>query len=198
MRILILILFMMVFDSNADFSVGGIKNWFKEIYNNGSSKIETELNSFKSSTAGTKIKDFLNETRTTYQENRVVDISPEFLKARKNFADYAAKLNKELDADIQSLNQLEDIQYHDRIVIYKDGMQYVSYLEECLAKEVKSLSDARLMKREASDHMDNILNILTDELIYSYVDDLREAYHAFNNAFTQAEKELKNKQKNKQ
>ena len=195
MRLLILAFFTMIFDTYADFSTERIKNWFKDAYDKGAAKVEDGVDSLKSSKAGTKIQDFWSETKKTYQENRVVTISSALQQAHQDFVDRAAKLNKELAADIQSLSQLEDIQYHDRVIIYQEGKQYVTLLEQCLAKEMRSIADAKAMKKEASDHMDNILNILNDELIYSYIDELREAYHEFNKAVDKEEKELRKKEK---
>lgn len=192
MKALIFALFVMCFDSNADFSIDSIKSWFKDIYDKGTSKVEAELNKFRASAAGKKVEDFLDETKNTWKESRMGTISPEFLEARTNFASHAEKLNAELEADIRSLEQLKNIQFHDRIVIYKDGRHYVKELQECLAKEVKNFADAKEMKKAADDYMDNIFNILTDELIYSYVDDLRESYRDFNKAFEKLKKEVKN------
>ena len=192
MRALVLALFTIFFSSNADFSMDGIKSWFSKMYDKGSSKVEVGLDKLKTSSAGKKVGDFLDETKDTWRENRRGTVSPEFLKARANLADYTAKLSKELDADIRSLSQLDSIRYYDRVAIYKDGKHYVKELEECLAKKVDNFADAKEMKKTADDYMDNILNILTDELIYSYVDDLREAYRVFSNAFENLEKEVKN------
>lgn len=192
MKTLILVLFAICFDSNADFSTDSIKSWFNKIYDKGSSKFEVELDKLKTSTAGKKVEDFLDETKDAWKESRQGTISSEFLEARANFLGCAAKLKQELEADIRSLGQLESIQYHDRVVIYKDGQHYVKELEECLANKIKNFANAKAMKKAADDYMDNILNILTDELIYSYVDDLRESHRAFNNAFEKLEKEVKN------
>lgn len=192
MKTLILVLFAIFFDSNADFSTDSIKSWFNKIYDKGSSKFEVELDKLKTSTAGKKVEDFLDETKDAWKESRQGTISSEFLEARANFLGCAAKLKQELEADIRSLGQLESIQYHDRVVIYKDGQYYVKELEECLANKIKNFANAKAMKKAADDYMDNILNILTDELIYSYVDDLRESHRAFNNAFEKLEKEVKN------
>jgi len=192
MRILVLTLFTLFFDSNA--GLDGIKDWFGEMYDKGTSKVEKGLNKLKTSSVGKKVEDFLDETKDTWKESRRGTIPNEFLEAQANFASYAAKLDSELEADIRSLNQLEGIQYHDRIAIYKDGKHYVEELEKCLANKVDSLADAKEMKKAADDYMDNILNVLTDELIYSYVDDLRESYKAFNNAFEKLKKDIKSKQ----
>lgn len=192
MKTLILVLFAIFFDSNADFSTDSIKSWFNKIYDKGSSKFEVELDKLKTSTAGKKVEDFLDETKDAWKESRQGTISSEFLEARANFLGCSAKLKQELEADIRSLGQLESIQYHDRVVIYKDGQHYVKELEECLANKIKNFANAKAMKKAADDYMDNILNILTDELIYSYVDDLRESHRAFNNAFEKLEKEVKN------
>ncbi|MBO4405134.1 MAG: hypothetical protein J5821_00205 [Alphaproteobacteria bacterium] len=192
MRALVLALFTIFFYSNADFSTDSIKSWFNKMYYKGSSKFEVELDKLKTSAAGKKVEDFLDETEDIWKESRRGTISSEFLEARANFMGCTAKLNQELEADIRSLGQLENIQYHDRVVIYKDGQHYVKELEECLANKIKNFANAKAMKKAADDYMDNILNILTDELIYSYVDDLRESHKAFNKAFEKLEKEVKN------
>ncbi len=195
MRTLILVFFAVtVFDSYADFSIESVKSWVGTMYNEGSSKVGASIDELKSSSMGKKVGDFWDQTKDTLQENRRGTVTDEFLEVRKNFADYASKLNKELEEDIRSLSQLKDVRYHDRVVIYKDGKQYVTALEECLSRKLESFADAKEMKDAAHDHMDSILNILTDELIYSYVSDLREAYIAFNNAFDTLKNQLKTKQ----
>ncbi len=191
MRTLVLFLFVLFFDSNADFSVEGVKGWFKEMFLKGSSEIRTGIEKLRSSSAGKTVGNFLDQTKDTLRENRSGTITLEFQEARKNFADYATKLNKELDEDIRSLSQLKDIQYHDRVVVYKNGKYYVVALEKCLAKRIENFVEAKAMKEAADSNMNNITNILTDELIYSYVADLREAYEAFNKAFERMEDRLK-------
>ncbi|MBO7642426.1 MAG: hypothetical protein J6S86_04685 [Alphaproteobacteria bacterium] len=195
MRKLVLVLFLIFSSSNAafnaDFNVENIKDWFGEIYQNVSSKVETGIDKLKSSSAVKKIGDFFSHAEDTLRENRSGTVTPEFLEASKNLADYAAKLNKELDEDIRSLSQLKENQYQNRVIVYKDGKQYVTALEECLKKELDNFVDAKAMKEEVEEQMDNILNILTDELIYSYMADLREAYNAFNDAFEKMEDKLK-------
>jgi len=195
MRTLVLVLFFVVFnlkaDSNLDFSMDGVKSWFSEVYQKVSSGVDTGINKLKSSSAIKKVGDFLDQTEDTLRENRSGTVTPEFLEARKNFADCASKLNKELSEDIRSLSQLKDAQFHNRVVKYKGGKQYVTALEECLAKELDNFIDAKTMKDEARYQMNNILDILTDELIYSYISDLREAYNAFNDAFDKLENQLK-------
>lgn len=178
-------------DFNTDFSMEDIKDWFGEMYQYVSSKAETGIDKLKSSSALQKVGDFLTRAEDTLRENRSGTVIPEFLEASKNLADYAAKLNKELDEDIRSLSQLKENQYQNRVLSYKDGKQYVTALEESLTKELDNFVDAKAMKEEVKEQMDSILNILTDELIYSYVADLREAYKAFNNAFKKMEDKLK-------
>lgn len=195
MKKLVLVLFLVFSSSNADFNVDfnveNIKDWFSEMYQNISSKVETGIDKLKSSSAVKKMGDFLNHAEDTLRENRSGTITPEFLEASKNLADYAAKLNKELDEDIRSLSQLKEDQYQNRVIVYKGGKQYVMALEECLKRELDNFVDAKAMKEEVKEQMDNILNILTDELIYSYMADLREAYNAFNDAFEKMEDKLK-------
>lgn len=195
MKNLVLVLFLVFSSSNADFntdfSVEGIKDWFGEVYQNVSSKVETGIDKLKSSSAVKKMGDLLTQAEDTLRENRSGTVTSEFLEASKNLADRAAKLNKELDEDIRSLSQLKESQYKSRVITYKDGKQYVTALEECLKKELDNFVDAKAMKEEVKEQMDNILNILTDELIYSYMADLREAYNSFNDAFEKMEDKLK-------
>lgn len=195
MKKLVLVLFLVFSSSNADFntdfSVEDIKDWFGEVYQNVSSKVETGIDKLKSSSAVKKMGDLLTQAEDTLRENRSGTVTSEFLEASKNLADRAAKLNKELDEDIRSLSQLKEFQYKSRVITYKDGKQYVTALEECLKKELDNFVDAKAMKEEVKEQMDNILNILTDELIYSYMADLREAYNSFNDAFEKMEDKLK-------
>ncbi|MBO7454313.1 MAG: hypothetical protein J6T91_02950 [Alphaproteobacteria bacterium] len=195
MKKLVLVLFLVFSSSNADFntdfSVEDIKDWFGEVYQNVSSKVETGIDKLKSSSAVKKMGDLLTQAEDTLRENRSGTVTSEFLEASKNLADRAAKLNKELDEDIRSLSQLKEFQYKSRVITYKDGKQYVTALEECLKKELDNFVDAKAMKEEVKEQMDNILNILTDELIYSYMADLREAYNTFNDAFEKMEDKLK-------
>lgn len=195
MKNLVLVLFLVFSSSNADFntdfSVEDIKDWFGEVYQNVSSKVETGIDKLKSSSAVKKMGDLLTQAEDTLRENRSGTVTSEFLEASKNLADRAAKLNKELDEDIRSLSQLKEFQYKSRVITYKDGKQYVTALEECLKKELDNFVDAKAMKEEVKEQMDNILNILTDELIYSYMADLREAYNSFNDAFEKMEDKLK-------
>ncbi|MCR4556111.1 MAG: hypothetical protein K5766_04860 [Alphaproteobacteria bacterium] len=195
MKKLVLVLFLVFSSSNADFntdfSVEDIKDWFGEVYQNVSSKVETGIDKLKSSSAVKKMGDLLTQAEDTLRENRSGTVTSEFLEASKNLADRAAKLNKELDEDIRSLSQLKESQYKSRVITYKDGKQYVTALEECLKKELDNFVDAKAMKEEVKEQMDNILNILTDELIYSYMADLREAYNSFNDAFEKMEDKLK-------
>ena len=195
MKNLVLVLFLVFSSSNADFntdfSVEGIKDWFDEVYQNVSSKVETGIDKLKSSSAVKKMGDLLTQAEDTLRENRSGTVTSEFLEASKNLADRAAKLNKELNEDIRSLSQLKESQYKSRVITYKDGKQYVTALEECLKKELDNFVDAKAMKEEVKEQMDNILNILTDELIYSYMADLREAYNSFNDAFEEMEDKLK-------
>lgn len=195
MKKLVLVLFLVFSSSNADFntdfSVEDIKDWFGEVYQNVSSKVKTGIDKLKSSSAVKKMGDLLTQAEDTLRENRSGTVTSEFLEASKNLADRAAKLNKELDEDIRSLSQLKEFQYKSRVITYKDGKQYVTALEECLKKELDNFVDAKAMKEEVKEQMDNILNILTDELIYSYMADLREAYNTFNDAFEKMEDKLK-------
>ena len=191
----VFVLFLVFSSSNAafnvNFSVENIKDWFGEVYQNVSSKVETGIDRLKSSSAVKKVGDLLTHAEDTLRENRSGTITPEFLEASKNLVDFAAKLNKELDEDIRSLSQLKEDQYLNRVIVYKDGKKYVTALEECLKKELDNFVDAKAMKEEVKEQMDSILNILTDELIYSYMADLREAYNAFNDAFEKMEDKLK-------
>ena len=195
MKKLVLVLFFVFSNLNADFSadfsVEDIKNWFGEVYQNISSKVGTGIDKLKSSSAVKKVGDLLNRAEDTLRENRSGTITPEFLEASKKLADCAAKLNKELDEDIRSLSQLKEPRYHNRVYMYKDGKQYVTAIEECLAKEVDNFVEAKAMKDAVKYQMDNISDVLTDELIYSYVNDLKEAYKAFNDAFDKLEDRLK-------
>jgi len=193
MRLFVLTLVTTFFSANADFSVEGIKNWFKDLYNKGSAKVESGIEDLKTSTAGQQVSNFVDESKDTFRSYRKGMLSPEFLNARKNLLDYTKKLIKELDADIHSLSQLDDIKFHDRVAIYKDGRNYVKALEKCLSAELDNLSDAKTMKESVDVNMGEIVSILTDELIFSYIDDLRQAYHNFNMTFEQLENDLKNK-----
>lgn len=193
MRLFILMLIATFFNVNADFNVKGIKNWFKDLYNKGSAKVESGVESIKASNAGQQVSSFVDQSKDTFQSYRKGVLSPEFLDARKNLLDYTKKLIKELDADIHSLSQLEDGKFFDRVAIYKDGKNYVEALKKCLSEELDNLSDARKMKESVDMNMGEIISILTDELIFSYIDDLRQAYNTFNATFEQIENNLKKK-----
>ena len=193
MRLFVLTLIATFFSANADFSVKGIKNWFKDLYNKGSVKVESGVENIKASTAGQQVSSFVDQSKDTFQSYRKGVLSQEFLDARKNLLDYTKKLIKELDADIHSLSQLEDGKFFDRVAIYKDGKNYVEALEKCLSEELDNLSDARRMKESVDMNMGEIISILTDELIFSYIDDLRQAYNTFNTTFEQIENNLKKK-----
>lgn len=193
MRLFVLMLIATFFNANADFSVKSIKNWFKDLYNKGSAKVESGVENIKASTAGQQVSSFVDQSKDTFQSYRKGVLSPEFLDARKNLLDYTNKLIKELDADIHSLSQLEDGKYFDRVAIYKEGKNYVEALKKCLSEELDNLSDARKMKESVDMNMGEIISILTDELIFSYIDDLRQAYNTFNTTFEQIENNLKKK-----
>ncbi len=193
MRLFVLMLITTFFSANADFSVKGIKNWFKDLYSKGSAKVESGVENIKISTAGQQVSNFVDQSKDTFRSYRKGILSPEFLEARNNLLDYTKKLIKELDADIRSLSQLEDGKFFDRVAIYKDGKNYVEALEKSLSAELDNLSDARKMKESVDMNMGEIVSVLTDELIFSYIDDLRQAHDTFNTTFEQVENDLKKK-----
>lgn len=193
MRLFVLVSVIIFFNANADFSIESIKNWFKDTYNKGSAKVEFGIKNIKTSTAGQQVSTFMDESQDTLRSYRKGTLSPEFLEARKNLQNYTKKLLNELDADIRSLSQLDKGKFYDRVVIYKDGRSYVEALDKCLSAELDNLSDARTMKEAVDMNMGEIISILTDELLFSYVDDLRQAYHDFSTKFDQLETDLKKK-----
>ena len=92
MRLFVLTLITTFFSVNADFSVNGIKNWFKDLYNKGSVKVESGVENIKASTAGQQVSSFVDQSKDTFQSYRKGVLSPEFLDARKNLLDYTKKL----------------------------------------------------------------------------------------------------------
>lgn len=191
MKLLVLSLFLVCcFNVDAGF-VENTKNWFLEMFSKGSAKVKSEMENLKSSTAGQQVNKFLDESKTAWQDNKHGTISSELMEARQKLLDCTKKLDKELEADIRSLSQLEDLQYYDRVVIYKDGRTYVQRLERALSTSLNTLADARKMKESVDRYVSDVVNVLTDELIYSYIDDLRQAYNTFKDAYEKLENDLK-------
>ena len=191
MRLFVLMFVVTFFSANADFSTEGIKNWFKDTYNKGFAQVKFGIKNIKTSTAGQQVSTFVDESQDTLRSYRKGTLSPEFLEARKNLQNYTKKLINELEADIRSLSQLDKGKFYDKVVIYKDGKGYVEALDKCLSAELDNLSDARTMKESVDLNMGEIISILTDELLFSYIDDLRQAHHDFNAKFKQLEIDMK-------
>ena len=172
----------------------GVGTWFNEIWTQSVKKVQSGLSDLKSSTAGQQVNRFLNESRDAGRDNRHGTITPEFLKARQKLLNYSKKLNKTLDSGIQFFNQLNDSQYRDRIIGYKNEKMYIQALQHHLSGNTVTLSEAREMKEEVHKCVTNITKILTDELMFSHVEDFKQGYAAFAEAFEKLEFEVKNKE----
>lgn len=172
----------------------GVKIWLNEVWTQGVEKVQSELTDLKSSTAGQQVDRFLRESRDAWRDNRHGTITPEFLKARQRLLNYSKKLDRTLDSGVNFFNQLNDPQYHDRIIVYKNGRMYIQALQYHLSREIITLSEAREMKEDVHKCVTNIVKRLTDELIFSHVEDLKQEYDAFVEAFEKLEFEVKNKE----
>ena len=172
----------------------GVKTWLNEVWTQSVEKVQSGLSDLKSSTAGQQVDRFLNESRETWRDYRHGTITPEFLKARRRLINYSKKLDKTLDSGINFFNQLHDPRYHDRIIVYKNGKMYIQSLQHHLSKKIVALSEAREMKEEVHKCVSNITKRLTDELMFSHVEDLKQEYTAFVKAFEKLEFEVKNKE----
>ncbi len=187
MRILCLSLIVTIFNANAD-----VKGWFGELWDKGSSKLQSGIEDFKETDMGQSISNWVHKAENFAKNNESGTISPEVSKAHKNLLDLTIELKEGIKTGIETFTALKSEKYKDQIELYKKVEPELDTLKNHLSKKLDSLVNGKVMIRFAEKSINNIVEILKeDQGMLSLSQNLKESFEEFKNALEKLEKDLK-------
>ena len=175
MRILHLALILMCFSADASF-----KDWFGE-----------KVDAIKETDAWQKISNAASKAEHFAKNNERGTISPEVLKAHKNFLDLTIEFEEGIKTGIETFKALKSEKYEDQIELYEKVQSELKTLKNHLSKKLGSIVNCKVMIRFSRKNVENIVDILKeDQGMLSLSTEFHNSFKEFEKSLEKLEKDL--------